>query len=876
MHDHSAARAHVTQITTTHWRDPNRGEARVLAIFAFRYDAQLVPALIENLRPMVHGCIAYDDRGSDVALSEESVTRTRLNAAALAAGADWILAVDPDERYEPALAQCLPGLTAPVFSMTLWSFRLREMFTGTTYRTDGLWGNRTRMRLYPAAAAKPPLGLGIHRGWVRSDPAYRRLDCGLNLYHLRHCSPIRTQRRCELYAAADPLRVDQEIGYDYLTDMRGAVLEEMPPHRRFQPPHVEDHGLWAPDPGEVGTVLPDPIDTRLRWIERTREKNGLANAAATASDLVEDRPEDPELRLLAASLCLQAGDSEGALAILPPDETDRDALAKVLAARAHLELGKPRKASRVLDRLRHKLPDNLMLRALAEQAAPEAPDFAAPDALWRRILPGGEATLDEGAENGRGPLTVVVITHARAGSPARTIAELRAQSPATEIVVVHSGGGDRRSELASDWHHIRLICVEDLLRVGAARNIGLLASRGRILTFLAGDCRPGPGWIEAKITRHQAGSRIVSSAVVSSQPGSPMASIASEFVFHRRAPDTDVADVYHDGCSYDRSVFCDAGLFAPTLRIGEDTEFNERAHKVGQPVWAPEIQVIHDDPPDLPSAMDDLRRRGVRAAVHKRPPTARDDGWIDLFMATRALMRDIACRIRTGQPQSPEEAAVLDAAAQAFAAGLRRGDRRLRLALRLRDMAAKAVKAPSNGPLRRRLALVQARAAVRLSPQDWRVQMTLAEAELQLGTEAGIARAIAALQMAGGLAPSEVLPVEKLVATLLARQETAAADAAMEWSRFMAPSSYSIAYQAAVRALKGGRREAALFHAQSALLLMPSRPAAHRLVAEMYRKLGRKTAARRRDAMADELAALMAGRQQAEQARAAEASSDKG
>lgn len=863
----------MSQITTTLWRDPNAGEARVLAIFAYRYDAALVPALIENLRPIVHGVVAYDDSGSDVALSEESVTRTRLNAAAIAAGADWILGVDPDERYEPALADCLPGLTAPVFGRTLWSFRLREMFGPTAYRTDGEWGNRTRMRLYPADAARPALGPGIHRGWVLRDPAYRTLGCGLNLYHLRHASPIRTQRRRDLYAAADPLRVDQECGYDYLTDMRGAVLEEVPAHRRFQPPHVDDHGLWAPDPGDVGPVLPDPIDTRLRWIERARERNGLAGAAAAASDLVEGRPDDPELRLLAASLCLQTGDSEGALAVLPPDEVARPRLARALAARADLELGKPRKAARAIERLRRKLPGNLMLRALAEQAAPEAPDFAAPDALWRRVLPGGEATLDEGAENGRGPLTVVVITHARARSPARTIAEIRAQSPATEIVVVHSGGGNRRSELASDWHHIRLICVEQLLRVGAARNVGLLASRGQIVTFLAGDCLPGPGWVKAKVARHQSGCRIVSSAVVSSLPGSPMASIASEFVFHRRAPDTDLADVYHDGCSYDRSVFFDAGLYAPTLRIGEDTEFNARAHRVGQPVWAPEIQVIHDDPPDLPSAIKDLRRRGVRAAIHKRPPTVHDDRWIDLFIATRAVMRDIACRIRTGHPQPPEEAAVLDAAGQAFAAGLRQGDRRLRLALRLRDMAARAAKAMSAVPPGRRLAAILARAAVRLSPQDWRVQMTLAEAELLPGTEAGAARALAALRMASDLAPTQPQPVERLVDTLLARKDRASADAEMEWARFMAPSSYAIAYKAAVHALRSGKRDAALLHAQSALLLMPSRPAAHRLVAEAYSRLGDTAAAHRRDAMADELDALMAERQAAEQARAAAASS---
>ena len=74
--------------------------ARVLAVFSFRYDAHLVSDLIENLRPIVDGYVAYDDRGADAPYSDERVRRVALLAAAHDMAAQWVLCVDPDERLE--------------------------------------------------------------------------------------------------------------------------------------------------------------------------------------------------------------------------------------------------------------------------------------------------------------------------------------------------------------------------------------------------------------------------------------------------------------------------------------------------------------------------------------------------------------------------------------------------------------------------------------------------------------------------------------------------------------------------------------------------------------------------------------------------------
>ena len=77
---------------------------RVFAVFSYRYDAHLVPGLPENLRPAVDGFVSCDDRDGPPGPSDEPARRAALLRAARAAGADWILAADPDERIEDALA----------------------------------------------------------------------------------------------------------------------------------------------------------------------------------------------------------------------------------------------------------------------------------------------------------------------------------------------------------------------------------------------------------------------------------------------------------------------------------------------------------------------------------------------------------------------------------------------------------------------------------------------------------------------------------------------------------------------------------------------------------------------------------------------------
>src|SRR5262245_40467868 len=76
----------------------------LLAVFSFRHDAHLVPALLRNLEPIVDGWVSYDDRSSPAPFSDECARRKALLEAAVASGARWILAADPAERFEDLLS----------------------------------------------------------------------------------------------------------------------------------------------------------------------------------------------------------------------------------------------------------------------------------------------------------------------------------------------------------------------------------------------------------------------------------------------------------------------------------------------------------------------------------------------------------------------------------------------------------------------------------------------------------------------------------------------------------------------------------------------------------------------------------------------------
>ncbi len=225
-----------------------RGHGRaphVVALFSFRYDAHLVPALVQNIAPAVDAWIGYDDRAAPELLSNERYRRRILALKARELGARWVLTVDPDERFEQALADRIGALTSEA-RRCAWNFQLREMFATDRYRVDGRWGSKWQPRLFPLLGDYRVGSAELHTPICEHYP---KRATGLNLYHLKMITPERRRARSALYRRLDPDQRRQEAGYDYLADDSGAVLEDIPSGRGYHPPHREDGGLWMPQLG---------------------------------------------------------------------------------------------------------------------------------------------------------------------------------------------------------------------------------------------------------------------------------------------------------------------------------------------------------------------------------------------------------------------------------------------------------------------------------------------------------------------------------------------------------------------------------------------------------------------------------------------------
>lgn len=219
------------------------GAPRVLAVYSYRFDAHLVPDMLANVAPMVDGWVAYDDRQASGVFSAEPPRRLALLRAARDAGADWVLAVDPDERYEHSLAARMDELTMAE-GATAYGFNLREMYAPGTYRMDGVWGKKLQARLLKLPEELVETVAPLHSSWHSFLPEARVVRSGVNLYHLKMITAERRRARARLYNLLDPNRESQARGYDYLAEDEGAVFEDIPAGQEYFPAHDDDGGLW--------------------------------------------------------------------------------------------------------------------------------------------------------------------------------------------------------------------------------------------------------------------------------------------------------------------------------------------------------------------------------------------------------------------------------------------------------------------------------------------------------------------------------------------------------------------------------------------------------------------------------------------------------
>lgn len=177
-------------------------------------------------------------------------------------------------------------------------------------------------------------------------------------------------------------------------------------------------------------------------------------------------------------------------------------------------------------------------------------------------------------------------------------------------IVVNSGGGGIAELLGRHGVDVPVIEREERLYAGAARNIGIRATRAPYIAFLASDCRATAGWARERIASHHAGAAAVSTAVVNGNPNNSFAWAGHLALWSRRLPNTRMGLLY--GASYDRRLFDALGYFREDLRAGEDSEFNRRLPT--PPKWRGTIHTLHLNPTRFLPLIADQFQRGARAA----------------------------------------------------------------------------------------------------------------------------------------------------------------------------------------------------------------------------------------------------------------------
>jgi len=180
-------------------------------------------------------------------------------------------------------------------------------------------------------------------------------------------------------------------------------------------------------------------------------------------------------------------------------------------------------------------------------------------------------------------------------------------------VVVHSDGPSPAAVLRRAGLDVPVVHRAGRLMPGAARNLGVDATDAPWIAFLAGDCVAEPGWVAGRLTAHKSGADAVASLLGNVYPHSRTACAAELLLHHRRMSHTPPDERLRLGVSYARRLFDRHGRFREDLRIGEDSEFNERLRRAGIEIeHAEDVVTAHRNPVAPLDFFRDQYMRGVR------------------------------------------------------------------------------------------------------------------------------------------------------------------------------------------------------------------------------------------------------------------------
>lgn len=234
--------------------------------------------------------------------------------------------------------------------------------------------------------------------------------------------------------------------------------------------------------------------------------------------------------------------------------------------------------------------------------------YRGPEQARERPLPAARIE-DEGA------MSVVVLCVEASPNLVGAVRSLADQRPRPEIIVVNSGRRSAGALLKAAGLDVVLIESRSRLLPGAARNVGVAASHGKFVAFLASDCIARPGWVAFRLASHRAGADLVATPVVNANPWNPFSAATHLLLFSTRLPGTAPGLRRLYGASYARELFARHGAFRNDLRTGEDTDFHGRIGKACSRHFEPAARTAHRNPRGPLALLRDQFARGRRSVL---------------------------------------------------------------------------------------------------------------------------------------------------------------------------------------------------------------------------------------------------------------------